>query len=196
MSKLTTRPTKSTAAARELTQEDYCRIRSQIVAKLKKLGAGEEEVEELVLETFSQAHQRLAKFEGRSEFDTWVVGIAKNLWFHHLRRQHTQKRASQEVPLDADQPVADELHAHGPSPEARTAARQTLAQAGEEIAKLPDILRIPLMLQVDGYSYNEITDLLQVSQKLVTSRIHQARDQLRKIFPERNGARRQVQHGP
>ncbi len=194
MSELTTLP--SNTSPHELTQEDYFRIRSQIVAVLRKAGARGEEIEDLVQETFSEAHRLRAQFEGRSEFDTWVVGIAKKLWLHYLRRQNTQKRAAEEVAIEAAEQMAEPLRAQGPSPETQTAEWETLAEVERELAKLPDILRQPLLLQVEGFSYKEITALLAVPQKLVTSRIHQARDLLRRLFPERSGARRPAQHGP
>jgi RNA polymerase sigma-70 factor (ECF subfamily) len=49
--------------------------------------------------------------------------------------------------------------------------------------KIPDKFRIPLVLsEIDGMSYEEIADTLQVSQNTVRTRIFRCREKLRKEF--------------
>lgn len=43
--------------------------------------------DDLAQETFLQAHRSLARFQGGSQFPTWLLGIAHNHWRNHRRRQ-------------------------------------------------------------------------------------------------------------
>ena len=43
--------------------------------------------EELTQETFYQAVKSIHKFKEQSRVSTWLCGIARNVWFDHLRKQ-------------------------------------------------------------------------------------------------------------
>lgn len=43
--------------------------------------------EELTQETFYQAVKSIHKFKEQSSVSTWLCGIARNVWFDHLRKQ-------------------------------------------------------------------------------------------------------------
>ncbi len=41
--------------------------------------------EELTQETFYQAVKNIGTYKGKSSVSTWLCGIARNLWYEHLR---------------------------------------------------------------------------------------------------------------
>ena len=43
--------------------------------------------EELTQETFYQAVKSIHRFKEQSSVSTWLCGIARNVWFDHLRKQ-------------------------------------------------------------------------------------------------------------
>lgn len=59
--------------------------------------------EELTQETFYQAVKHLDKYQGKSSVSIWLCGIAKNLWYAHLRKQknHVPLEEAKDVPVDS-----------------------------------------------------------------------------------------------
>ncbi len=169
----------------EIGFEDYRRLYRQLVVQLGRMGIPEIEIEDLVLETFLHAQQALNRgmFEGRSSRDTWIVSIAKKRALKYHRRLRTAKRRAEHVSLDEPSELfrgaVARLASGNPDPESQAAERQNLSRTTAAIAQLPDDFRAPLVLNVEGHSYKEISALLGISISLVTSRIHQARGKLR-----------------
>lgn len=173
----------------EISQEVFARVRPKLWRALSDLGAHTDVLEDLIQETFLLAHRSLSNFEGRSTIDTWIVGIGKGVWLHHKRAMRTLKREAQEVGLDQEEAngrvVPLSIESPVPTPEVWTTARDDLRRVGTAIQGLPESHCRPLLMQAAGYSYDQIGDLLGVSKELVTSRVFQARDKLRRMFPER-----------
>lgn len=170
-----------------ISAEDFQRIEPKLVAQIRRLGFSPPDCEDLVQESFLQAHQALTagRFRGDSELDTWVVGIAKNLCLKRLRLQRAAKRKAPEVALDA--PRADatrntpQLKSDEPNPEDVAGDRHALALVQRALHALPESLRSPLLLFARGNTYKEIAAILRITPDLVTSRVHQARSKLRGV---------------
>ena len=62
--------------------------------------------EELTQETFYQAVKSIHKFKEQSRVSTWLCGIARNVWFDHLRKQ--KGRADFEEAEELAVPSAEE----------------------------------------------------------------------------------------
>ena len=62
--------------------------------------------EELTQETFYQAVKSIHKFKEQSRVSTWLCGIARNVWFDHLRKQ--KGRADFEEAEEIAVPSAEE----------------------------------------------------------------------------------------
>ena len=58
--------------------------------------------EELTQETFYQAVKNIGTYKGKSSVSTWLCGIARNLWYEHLRKQ------KKHVPLEEAEQVSVE----------------------------------------------------------------------------------------
>lgn len=70
--------------------------------------------EELTQETFYQAVLHADSYRGDSSIQTWLCGIAKNLWLSHLRRQgRTVSTEEQEEQTLGTAPSAEELALSG-----------------------------------------------------------------------------------
>ena len=178
-------PNASGSPPVSISREDYVRIRRKLLSIFLRARASEEILEDLVQRTFLEAET--AHFEGNSSLDTFIVGVGKNVWLHHKREQRALMRDAPEVPIDGDQPaslaVRAQLSTQEPQPEDRAADREELGQVVLAIRELPPNQGRPLRLQVEGHSYEEIGRLLGISPDLVSSRIFQARDTLRRKFP-------------
>lgn len=173
----------------ELTREDFDRIRPKLIALLAPKGVRGDELEDLIQETFLEAHRSRTTFKGGSELDTWVVSIGKHVWLHHVRGRRAAKRDRRQIELEPwqfEEALATENPQTVPaSPETVAMDRQKLERARRAITRLPDKLRQPLLMKVDGNPVKKIAAVLGITPELVTSRIHQAREKLRRLFPER-----------
>lgn len=155
-----------------ITLEDFERLYPKVVAVLRKKGVSYEDACDLAQTALLEAHKSFHKFQGRSDLDTWVVSIAKNLLLQDLRNRRRQKRSAEEVPLD------DSLHAEGF--EEQVIARDLMEQACKAIRALPEEQQQPLVLLGRGFKYREIAKILNISENRVSSLIHQARKKLRR----------------
>lgn len=164
---------------REITEEDFHRLHPKLVATFRKSGASAEQARDLSQETLLRAHRGLGAFQGRSEFDTWVVSIAKKVWLQHRRNQSRQRRKAEEVPLEAIQWESEQV-AWAQNPEDRMVARDLLAQVRRAIERLPETMRKALILCVCGHKYREIAVLLGIPENRASDLIHQARKKLRR----------------
>jgi len=146
-----------------------------------------EEARDLTQETFLRVYQSMSGFRGEASFETWMFQIATNLWRNHVRGKHAEKRAAQEVSLEAAAEEGHQLPLDRPLP-GRTPQAGPLdgVLAGEQrdvlrkaLADLPPKMRRCLLLRIDqDLKYREIAELLRVSIETVKSQLSQARDRL------------------
>ncbi|MEQ8515097.1 MAG: sigma-70 family RNA polymerase sigma factor [Chromatocurvus sp.] len=102
----------------------------------------------------------------------WVYRVCKNIWIDELRAKEVRQRHARAV-----QEVEDVEQS--PSAEAQAGGEQHLAAVNEALMRLPPEQRLALMLvAVDGKSYAEAADILQVPVGTIMSRIARARKNL------------------
>jgi len=144
---------------------------------LRMLGS-REEAEDAAQDAFLNLHRHGHRFRSESRFSTFLYRVAVNAGLNR-RRSLGRRRAH----VDA----FGEAHAVGhagpeatPDPERALAAGQLRARLGRELLALPENLRAPVVLyDVEGLSYGEIAEILEVAEGTVKSRIHRARQALR-----------------
>jgi len=121
--------------------------------------------EELVQEAFIRVHEARERYRPDARFSTWLYRIATNLALNELRRP--RHRA---VHRSADA---------GPGTEAVVDARRRGAAAARALGELPEKQRAALCLAaVEGLSYAEVAEALDVTEKAVKSLVHRARSSL------------------
>src|SRR5262245_32461011 len=141
---------------------------------------------DVVQETFTKAYQSLDRFKGDASFYTWVYRIAVNLCIDHQRRESKlplatlEPRSADRVGDRAEDPLAglpDATEQGDPFQRTRDAEiAQGLALAIAELT--PEHRAVILLRDVDGLSYEEISQVLEVPKGTVMSRLHYARRQL------------------
>jgi RNA polymerase sigma-70 factor, ECF subfamily len=135
---------------------------------------------DVVQEAFTKAYQSLDRFQGHSGFYTWVYRIAMNLCIDQQRRDGRMTP----VPLESpDRPEENILPLEaGPRPDQpfdRAREVQIGTRLREAIAELtPEHRAVILLREVEGLSYEEIAEALDVPKGTVMSRLHYARRQL------------------
>lgn len=101
----------------------------------------------------------------------WAYRVCRNLWIDEIRAREVRGRYAQKqatMPLET-----------APSAEQQSWAQRSVTSMHEAIGRLPEEQRIALVLvAVDGRSYAEAADILEVPIGTIMSRIARARKQL------------------
>jgi RNA polymerase sigma-70 factor (ECF subfamily) len=131
------------------------------------------EVEDVAQEVFLKVYTRIAAFDGRSQFYTWLYRVAVN-----AAKDHVKKRVRRPaLPLDE----ADALPGAAEGPDAGATRTETVRLVREAIGALPLRYREVLALrEIEGLSYDEIAAVLKISIGTVESRLHRARARLKR----------------
>jgi RNA polymerase sigma-70 factor, ECF subfamily len=162
------------AAHRVIFERYYKRVLSFVRRRLNDDGLAEE----VAADVFYEVWRNAAAYRGESPVTTWIFGIA-NLKALSARRYFAQpRRASVRL-------TPDEALSRFPDPidqlESIT-ARQELARLVRAIERLPeghrDVLRLAFL---EGCSYPEIAERLDISEANVKTRVNRARSRLRNL---------------
>lgn len=129
-------------------------------------------VDDISQDVFISIFHKLGDFRFESKFTTWLYRITVNKCRDYLRKKRVR---SIFVPMqDSDE---------GPSTRIRSESIDVPGLVRKAIVRLPDKLRIPLILRdIDGFSYKEIAEKLDCEVGTVKSRIFRARESLKVIL--------------
>lgn len=139
---------------------------------------------DLAQEAFLRAWRSLPSFQGESNFSTWLYRLTSNLCIDFLRREKRCRAITAAVPLDGeeDSPPA-QVPDHRFTPESELERKELRAAVDRGLSKLSDDHRQVLVLrELEGLSYTEIADRLELEEGTVKSRIARARMALRNIL--------------
>ena len=137
-------------------------------------------------EVFLKVFRGMKRFNGESSLKTWLYRIAiheasnqRRWWF-----RHKSKESSIEVQEDEGGhsfSICNALVDHGESPLELLAHEEIRARVEEELRQVPEPYRTTVLLRdIEGLSYEEIAEVLQVSLGTVKSRLIRGRDALKK----------------
>jgi len=131
------------------------------------------EAEEVAQEAFVRAHRALGEFRGDAKLSTWLYAIASRLCLNRLAAgERRMARQGEDALL--------RLSDAGPRPDAALERRELETALGRAIAELPEDRRIVVVLRdVEGLSYEEIAQVLELTLGTVRSRLHRARAELK-----------------
>jgi RNA polymerase sigma-70 factor (ECF subfamily) len=138
--------------------------------------------EELVQEVFLRVYRSRDRYSPDARFSTWLYRIATNLALNELRRPR-HRAIHQSADAEGAAPIRDVAAAS----DEVVHARQLSDIVEAEMKRLPDKQRAALWLAaVEGLSYAEVADTLDVSEKAVKALVHRARTALAAKLPERD----------
>ena len=104
----------------------------------------------------------------------WAYRVCKNLWIDELRSREVRVRH-----VNAVNQGGEALEVTAPSAESQSQNELTLAAVNDALLRLPEEQRMALTLvAVEGKSYAEAAEILEVPIGTIMSRIARARKQL------------------
>jgi len=153
------------------------------------------DAEDVVQETFLKAYRAYHTFQEGTNLKAWLYRILTNTYINRYRKKARR-------PSEVDFGEVEDLYLYKRlgSGEAGGSARSAEEEALEgfveadvkaAVEELPEHFRMPVLLaDVEGFSYKEIAEILDVPIGTVMSRLHRGRKALEKAlwsFAERRG---------
>lgn len=167
------------------------RYQGRIYRHLRKMVKDNQWAEDLLQETFLNAYKGLKGFSGNSSLSTWLFRIATNNALMFLRKHRPES-------LQYDDDIKNDPHASFlmTSPEfVNTPLDILLSEEGlkkieEAIESLPTLYRSVIVLRdVEGFSLEEVSKIMDSSVAAVKSRLHRARNAVRETLMSYYGSR-------
>ena len=182
-------------AAFEMLVVKYQRRIERLIARMVR---DADLVQDVAQETFIRAYRAMPQFRGESAFYTWLYRIAINTAkkaLVDLKRDPLVSEGAMHGGDDGDETSrAENELTDGETPEALLASKEIAAAVNAAIDALSEDLRQAITLrEIEGLSYEEISDVMNCPIGTVRSRIFRAREaiaaKLRPLLDTRHGAR-------
>ena len=173
-------------------EELFDRYSSMVFSLAYQVLGDREEALDVSQEVFLAIYSKMDSFRGESSLKTWIYSIAVHRasnrfrWWNRLRRRgtisledHLSRKTDQDHSIDLKSPVK--------SPEDELILKEERKQLDEWLRELPIQQRIAVVLRdIEGLSYEEIAESMEISLGTVKSRIARGRELLKRRFEERN----------
>jgi len=156
------------------------RYQRRLFSLVYRMVGRREEVEELVQEIFLKAFLAAGSYNFESAFGTWLMRIAINHCYDHLRRRRASRLTYfSEISEEGEQVIeasAESQTTGGQRLEADLESRELVQKLLE---RAPPQDRVVLTLkELEDFSVEEIADLLKLTPSTVKVRLHRARKRM------------------
>jgi RNA polymerase sigma-70 factor (ECF subfamily) len=147
------------------------------------------DAEDLVQETYLKAYRAFGSFQEGTNLKAWLYRILTNTFINSYR---ARRRRPEQTELDDVEDLylyrrlgGLEAVSAGRSAEEEVLEHFTEADVKEAVEALPEQFRMAVLLaDVEGFSYKEIAEILDVPIGTVMSRLHRGRKALQKTLHE------------
>jgi RNA polymerase sigma factor (sigma-70 family) len=159
-------------------EELYRRHRDRIAAYVRRRVRDTARVDDLVQDAFLSALRRMRATDCEIAFGPWIHGIARNAVIDHWRRTSRAEEVS--VEAEARLHPSDRVRLVGsPGPDAELLGRERLDHLRGAFDELPETQgRVLVMRELDGLSYREIAERLELTRPAVERALLCARRRL------------------
>ncbi len=160
------------------------RYERPVFALIYRMVRNREQAEDLSQETFVKVLNAIDSYRPEYKFSSWVFKIANNAAIDHLRRRELNTLSLDGSPHaatpEAIEATALQISDHNESPLDEVEAKELGGEIEEVIARLrPEYRTCILLRHVDGRSYEEIAEILDLPLGTIKTYIHRARNELR-----------------
>ncbi len=155
----------------------------QLYSAALRMTRNSSDAEDLVQETYLRGYRSYAGFEEGTNLRAWLFRIMTNQYINTYR-------AKQRRPVETDLDDVEDLYLYrrvGNLGALSNSAEDTLLQLFTDdevktaLEELPESFRIPVLLaDVEGFSYKEIAEMVDVPIGTVMSRLHRGRKAMHK----------------
>jgi RNA polymerase sigma-70 factor, ECF subfamily len=175
----------------DLTTEERARFQAEALPLLDSLYGGAlrmtrnpADAEDLVQETMLRAYRSFDRFEAGTNLKAWLFRIMTNAYINTYRKKQREPRKVSSDELE-DFDLYQELKTHDPqwemTPENMVLNSLVDSDIIEAIDDLPEQFRLAVVLSdIEGFSYAEMAEIMDVPLGTVMSRLHRGRKALQK----------------
>jgi len=156
-----------------------------------------QEAAEAVQDAFMSAYRNIRGFKGESKFSTWLCSIVLNMSRNRLKQMRT-RAYMEDCSLDDPVDIEDgRVNINPPSSDLSVLERLERHEVGERVRQCIGTLEsgfreVIVLRDIQGFSYDEISDMLSLAIGTVRSRLHRSRMAVRECLKKFVGA---LQHG-
>ena len=176
-------------SAQEAFTANAMQYAPQLFSTALRMTRNRSDAEDLVQETYIKGWRSFHTFQEGTNLRAWLFRIMTNTY---INKYNAQKRKGTEVELDDIEELFlyKRLGSIDQSQLSSSAEDQMLElftddEVKSAIESLPEDFRIPVLLSdVDGFSYKEISEMLEIPMGTVMSRLHRGRKAMQKMLYE------------
>ena len=149
-----------------------------------RMTRSEADAEDLVQETYIRAFRFRDQFTLGTNMKAWLFRILTNTFINTYRRKTAQPEVTDLDGIDEfslyRRMADDRAASSSPDPEAELLKTVVDTEVTDALEELPEKFRTTVLLDVEGFSYKEIAEMLSIPIGTVMSRLHRGRKFLQK----------------
>jgi RNA polymerase sigma-70 factor, ECF subfamily len=153
--------------------EDLVERHRDVVYRVAARTVGHGEAEDVSQDAFLRAFHRLPSFRGEAPFRAWLLSITRNAALNHLARKRPE-------PVESVDPLVEAADGERQrTPADRLEGRERRDRLEAKVRMLTPAHRVVLVLRdIEGLSYEEISEVTESPLGSVKGRLHRARGEL------------------
>jgi RNA polymerase sigma-70 factor (ECF subfamily) len=172
----------SSPALRERFERDALPLLREMYAGALRLTRNPADAEDLVQETYLRAFRAFSSFEEGTNLRAWLYRILTNAFINLYRKRQREPQTVSDDELP-EWYLYDQLAEGGAEASAESLVLESLPDEDVQaaLAELPEQFRLAVLLaDIEGFSYREISQILEIPLGTVMSRLHRGRRALEK----------------
>ncbi len=168
-------------------ERDAMQYAPQLYSAALRMTRNPADAEDVVQETFLKAYRAYHTFEEGTNLKAWLYRILTNTYINRYRKK-VRRPTEVEFGEVEDLYLYKRMGSGESGSAARSAEEEVLEQFVEAdvkaaVEELPEHFRLPVLLaDVEGFSYKEIAEIMDVPIGTVMSRLHRGRKALEKAL--------------
>jgi RNA polymerase sigma-70 factor (ECF subfamily) len=166
-------------------EEDALQYARQLYSAAMRMTRNPADAEDLVQETFLKGYRAYGTFEEGTNLKAWLYRILTNTFINKYRTE--SRRPKQTDLADVEDLYMYRRIATGDSAEASRSTEDRVldglveSDIKQAVEELPENFRLPVLLaDLEGFSYKEIAEILDIPIGTVMSRLHRGRKAMQK----------------
>ncbi len=162
------------------------RYRRAVYGLCLRMVRDREDARDLAQEVFIKVFSLLDRYDEQYAFSSWLFRIATNHCIDHLRRNRLRFLSLDGVTGPDGEARELPIPDRRPLPDRELAGREAVEKVDEVVADLPPHYRLVIQLRhVEGMSYEQIAEVLDLPLGTVKARIHRARARIQELLARR-----------
>lgn len=139
---------------------------------------------DMAQEALIRIFRSIANFKEQSSFSTWIYRITTNVCLDEIRKKKSKRAISLDEEIHAeDGDMKRQIMSDDPQPDEIAEREELRSVVNSAINSLPEDQRLVISLRdIQGLSYDEISEVLDCPGGTVKSRINRARQALKNVL--------------